>query len=89
MKSIYYFFMGMMTGIAIIGVELICIISIHKVIDRFRRMDYMGREVERLKWRQWIIEGKLRDWSRMKPRIEDIFRLHEKEVDSSSVKEAA
>lgn len=80
MRPIYYFFMGMMTGIAIIGVEFICIISIHKVTDRFRRMDDMGREVERLKWWQGTMESRLQDWSRMKPRIEDIFRLHEIEV---------
>lgn len=80
MKPIYCFFMGMMTGIVIIGVGFICIFVVIKVIDGFHRMDEMGRELKRLKWRQGITEGKLRDWSRMKPRIEDIFRLHEIEA---------
>lgn len=70
MKPIYYFFMGMMAGIAIFGVEFICIISIHKVIDRFRRMDEMERELEKLKCRQRIIEGRLSDWSRIKQRLD-------------------
>lgn len=76
MRTIFYLFMGMMTGIVIIGIEFICIIAILKVIDRFRRMDEMGRELERLKWRQRVMEGRLRDWSRMKPGIEEVLRLH-------------
>lgn len=69
MRPIFYLFMGMMAGIVIMGVESIIIIGMIKVIDRFQRMDDMGRELERLKWRQEIVEGGLRDWPRMrKPR---------------------
>lgn len=80
MRPIYYLFMGMITGLLLIGTEYICITGWLNVRDRFQKMDEMGRELERLKWRQKIIEGRLRDWSRMRPRLEDIFRLHEKEI---------
>lgn len=76
MRTVFYLFMGMMTGIVIIGIEFICITAVIKVRDRFQRMDEMERELERLKWRQRIMEGRLRDWSRMKPGMEEVLRLH-------------